>query len=184
MRVAALYDIHGNLPALDAVLKEVYAVGVDAEVVGGDVLPGPMPRVVATFLAGGDITEVPEAFRDSIAWTADQLDAPQRNLLASWPQTHEKVIPGVGRTLFVQRAGVEVHPQRSAYIGGRRQLLPVNMGTAPTTRVPFARGDCHQVSTSSQRAPKRRPRSAAGSESPATRGRTTQARRARPKPNA
>src|ERR1700752_4647360 len=44
MRVAALYDIHGNLPALDAVLAEIRAIGVDRIVVGGDVLPGPMPR--------------------------------------------------------------------------------------------------------------------------------------------
>ena len=26
MRVAALYDIHGNLPALEAVLEEVYSL--------------------------------------------------------------------------------------------------------------------------------------------------------------
>jgi len=44
VRVAALTDIHGNLPALDAVLREVRQAGVDAIVVGGDVLPGPMPR--------------------------------------------------------------------------------------------------------------------------------------------
>ena len=44
MRVAALYDIHGNLPALDAVLDEIRHIGVDRIVVGGDVLPGPMPR--------------------------------------------------------------------------------------------------------------------------------------------
>jgi predicted phosphodiesterase len=43
-RVAALYDIHGNLPALEAVLDEVRAANVDEIVVGGDVLPGPMPR--------------------------------------------------------------------------------------------------------------------------------------------
>ena len=43
MRIAALYDIHGNLPALDAVLEDVHRVGVDQVVVGGDVIPGPMP---------------------------------------------------------------------------------------------------------------------------------------------
>jgi len=41
MRVAALYDIHGNLPALEAVLDEVSREGVDRVVVGGDVL-GPV----------------------------------------------------------------------------------------------------------------------------------------------
>jgi len=44
MRVAALYDIHGNLPALEAVLPEVREAGADTIVVGGDVASGPMPR--------------------------------------------------------------------------------------------------------------------------------------------
>jgi putative phosphoesterase len=39
VRVAALYDIHGNLPALEAVLGELDA---DLVVVGGDVAPGPL----------------------------------------------------------------------------------------------------------------------------------------------
>ena len=44
MRVAVLCDIHGNLPALNAVLAEVASAGVDRIVIGGDVVPGPMPR--------------------------------------------------------------------------------------------------------------------------------------------
>jgi predicted phosphodiesterase len=44
MRVAALYDIHGNLPALEAVLEDVDQADVDQIIVGGDVIPGPMPR--------------------------------------------------------------------------------------------------------------------------------------------
>jgi Icc-related predicted phosphoesterase len=38
MRVAALYDIHGNLPALSVVLSEIG--DVDVVLVGGDVLWG------------------------------------------------------------------------------------------------------------------------------------------------
>ena len=41
VRVAALYDIHGNLPALDAVLAELHA---DVIVVGGDTVAGPWPK--------------------------------------------------------------------------------------------------------------------------------------------
>jgi Icc-related predicted phosphoesterase len=41
--VAALYDIHGNLPALQAVLAEIDLLRVDTIVVGGDVASGPMP---------------------------------------------------------------------------------------------------------------------------------------------
>jgi len=44
MRVAVLNDIHGNLPALEAVLHDIRTAHVDQIVVGGDVVPGPMPR--------------------------------------------------------------------------------------------------------------------------------------------
>ncbi len=40
----ALYDIHGNLDALEAVLADARAAGAEAVVVGGDVLPGPFAR--------------------------------------------------------------------------------------------------------------------------------------------
>jgi len=43
MRVAALFDIHGNLPALEAALEDARRARVDRVVVGGDVVPGPMP---------------------------------------------------------------------------------------------------------------------------------------------
>jgi Icc-related predicted phosphoesterase len=55
MRVAALYDIHGNLPALEAVLEAVRQADVDLVVVGGDVFPGPMPRETLTLLLSLDI---------------------------------------------------------------------------------------------------------------------------------
>src|SRR5205823_13547377 len=44
MRIAALYDIHGNLPALEAVLADVDREGVDEVVFGGDLTWGPLPR--------------------------------------------------------------------------------------------------------------------------------------------
>lgn len=47
MRVAALYDIDGNLPALEAVLDEV--PGDATLLVGGGIAAGPMP---AETLAG------------------------------------------------------------------------------------------------------------------------------------
>jgi hypothetical protein len=43
MRVAVLADIHGNPPALEAVLRDVQAAGVDAIVLDGDLDDGPMP---------------------------------------------------------------------------------------------------------------------------------------------
>ena len=44
MRIAAIYDIHGNLPAVEAVIQDILRASVDRIVIGGDVLPGPMPR--------------------------------------------------------------------------------------------------------------------------------------------
>jgi putative phosphoesterase len=59
MRIAVLSDVHGNLPALEAVLAEVEAEGFDAIVSGGDVVSGPMPAECLDRLA---------AFGDRIAW--------------------------------------------------------------------------------------------------------------------
>ncbi|MFY9825479.1 MAG: metallophosphoesterase family protein [Thermoanaerobaculia bacterium] len=55
MRVAALYDIHGNLPALEAVLQDVRQADVDQIVVGGDVVPGPVPRETLRLLLDLDL---------------------------------------------------------------------------------------------------------------------------------
>src|SRR5215472_8834416 len=95
MRIAAIYDVHGNLPALAAVLQEIREIGVDQIVVGGDVLPGPMPAetlaclldldipakflygngeiAVLEVLTGGDPAKVPEAYRPMVRWNAQQI---------------------------------------------------------------------------------------------------------------
>lgn len=54
MRVAALYDVHGNLPALEAVLEDVARAEVALVVVGGDIMPGPMARECLELLSGLD----------------------------------------------------------------------------------------------------------------------------------
>ena len=122
MRIAALYDIHGNLPALEAVLREVRQAGIDEVVVGGDVLPGPMPcetlacltaldmpvrfiqgngdRVVLAHMRGAEPTEVPEPFRDDIRWNAQELRPEDERLLASWPTTLRMEIRGLGEVMF------------------------------------------------------------------------------------
>jgi predicted phosphodiesterase len=51
MRVAVLADIHGNLPALEAVLGDVDAAGADAIVLNGDIALGPMPAETVDRLA-------------------------------------------------------------------------------------------------------------------------------------
>jgi predicted phosphodiesterase len=44
MNVLALYDIHGNIDALDAVLADPRATAADTVLVGGDAVPGPFAR--------------------------------------------------------------------------------------------------------------------------------------------
>src|SRR5918999_4568940 len=52
MRVAALYDVHGNLPALDAVLGEAEEEDVDLVLFGGDIAWGPQPRPTLERIVG------------------------------------------------------------------------------------------------------------------------------------
>jgi len=122
MRVAAIYDIHGNLPALEAVLQEIRQAEVDHVVVGGDVVPGPMPRETLTYLlkldipanfilgngevavleqmAGGEPATVPEPYLPVVRWTAQQLHAGYERLLGDWPKTLCMEISGLGDVLF------------------------------------------------------------------------------------
>ncbi len=55
MDVLALYDIHGNPDALDAVLADARAAGADAVVVGGDAVPGPFAVAVLDRLGALDV---------------------------------------------------------------------------------------------------------------------------------
>jgi putative phosphoesterase len=122
MRVAALYDIHGNLPALEAVIQEIRHAEVDLIVVGGDVFPGPMSREALTCLldleipvqfiqgngdrevlaqkAGIESSVIPETFREVMRWSAQQLRPEDERLIASWPATLRVEIAGLGEVLF------------------------------------------------------------------------------------
>lgn len=120
MRVAALHDIHGNLPALEAVLAEVDARGCDLMVVGGDVAQGPMPRETLDLLATrGDrvrfvrgncdrematiLDQAPDASKQwepIMRWAAEHVTPAQRAMLGALPTTVSVEIDGLGPTLF------------------------------------------------------------------------------------
>jgi predicted phosphodiesterase len=122
MRVAALYDIHGNLPALEAVLAEVQQARVDRIVVGGDVFPGPMARecleclkgfgtpvdyirgngesAVLAHLAGREQPQLSESAREAISWSAQELKAAGQCDIEGWPPRLEIPIVGLGNVQF------------------------------------------------------------------------------------
>jgi predicted phosphodiesterase len=118
VRVAALYDIHGNLPALAATLADVERAGADLILVGGDIAIGPMPaEAVERLLALGDralyvrgngdreIAEPGPAgdlalWQRRTRWSAEQLGGEQLGFLAGRPETVSLEIDGLGPTLF------------------------------------------------------------------------------------
>lgn len=130
MRIAALYDIHGNLPALEAVLADVRQAGADAIVVGGDVLPGPMPRetldlllncglpaqfiygngevAVLDRIAGRESPKVPPPYQPMMRWVAEAVGGVQasepvpdyQRVIAAWPMTLRLEVEGLGTVLF------------------------------------------------------------------------------------
>ena len=103
-RVAALYDIHGNLPALEAVLAEVG--DADAVVVGGDFSRGPMPVETVDRLRGlGERVRFIRGNADRAAagegaWEMERLGAERLEFLAGLPETATIEIEGVGSVLF------------------------------------------------------------------------------------
>jgi hypothetical protein len=76
LRVAAVYDFHANVPALEAALAEVDRVSVDRIVIGRDVVPGPLP--VETSSENGRSATGPCFVRgDGDRWVVDTFDAPR-----------------------------------------------------------------------------------------------------------
>lgn len=116
--VAVLADVHGVVPALEAVLAEPDVRGADRVVLAGDLAAGPLPVATLDLLAGlgeravwvsgnadrelveyrrGARTTVP----DPIApWAAEQLRADQVELLAGLPARAELEVSGLGHVVF------------------------------------------------------------------------------------
>jgi predicted phosphodiesterase len=149
MRVAALYDIHGNLPALEAVLEEIRQLEVARVVVGGDVLLGPMPRetldlllaldipvefivgncevAVLALMAGRNLATAAEPYRPIIDWTARQLSPEYERIMSAWPKRVTLGIPGVGETLFCHATPRDEN-ECFTRLTPEDQLLPVFAG--------------------------------------------------------
>ena len=85
MRVAAISDVHGNLPALEAVLAEIERHGVDLVVSCGDVA-GPF---------GAECLERLVALGERVRLVRGNADDG-----VDWPLTAELDVDGLGRVLF------------------------------------------------------------------------------------
>lgn len=123
MRVAALYDVHGNLPALEAVLADVERAGADTILVGGDVVSGPMPAESLSlllslgdrvrFIRGNADRVLDFAGRDSGSrelwivsrhWVAGQLGEQRLAFLAGLPLDEILDVDGLGEVRFCHGA--------------------------------------------------------------------------------
>src|SRR6478736_1155095 len=105
MKVAALYDVHGNLPALEAVLADPRLADADLIVSGGDLVAGPMPAECLDLLlelgprvrfirgnADRNVVEHGETHRG--AWCAAKIGPDRLATVAAWPQTLELDVAG------------------------------------------------------------------------------------------
>ncbi|MFJ7043859.1 YfcE family phosphodiesterase [Streptomyces sp. JV178] len=117
-RVAVLSDIHGVLPAVEAVLAEPEVRAADRIVLTGDVTAGPQPAEVLDLLrAEGDrvvwiggnadreLVEYRRGDRATIPdpigpYAAEALSDEQVDFLASLPRTRTLAVRGLGPTLF------------------------------------------------------------------------------------
>jgi predicted phosphodiesterase len=73
--VALLYDVHGNLPALEAVLDEAATAGAETFVLGGDYASfGPWPRETAERLEG--LPAIVRIRGNADRWLRDEPEAP------------------------------------------------------------------------------------------------------------
>lgn len=139
MRIAAIYDIHSNELALEAVLRAIQQEQPDLILVGGDIVPGPLPRTTLAllqqlgtkvrFIRGNGDREVVAAFdgqpfdesqpqevREATQWVAQQLEPAQRDLLATMPPQLILPVDGLGDVLFCHatpRNDVEIFTQAS-----------------------------------------------------------------------
>jgi putative phosphoesterase len=110
VRIAALYDVHGNLPALEAVLAEVDTADADLVLVGGDLVAGPYPAECLDLLRGLDRRvefvrgnadrEVVTGGGEDRAWCLERLGPERARFVSEWPLTVREQVGGLGSVLF------------------------------------------------------------------------------------
>jgi predicted phosphodiesterase len=151
--VAALYDIHGNLPALDAVLAELHADPPDAVVLGGDIAAGPQPVAVLErlrslpwpvhplrgnadrFVVMGYDGTIPEHLLDqplyrADAWTATFLERADRDWLEALPPVVRLELDRLGDVLFCHATPRSDEERVSVFASDERLAAILDQDTA------------------------------------------------------
>jgi predicted phosphodiesterase len=127
MSIAALYDIHGNLPALEAVLKDARQLGVDRIVVGGDVLPGPMPLATVDCLLR---QEVPVRFlhgNGELAVLAEAVATDDPGTVTYWGTVSGEPLPEPLRRV-VRWTAQQLRPQDARLLRSWPSTLRLDIG--------------------------------------------------------
>jgi len=111
MRVAALADVHGNAPALEAVLGEVRREGVDLVVFCGDLTWGPLPgetlaaaralELPVRFVRGNADRMVGDPAHERGVWVAEQLGKEDTAFVNGFDSHVVAHVDGLGPTRFV-----------------------------------------------------------------------------------
>lgn len=117
-RVAVLSDVHGVLPALEAVLAEPNVTKADRIVILGDIAAGPQPCEAidlllnlggrASWISGNADRMLVEHRKDPgtsslegmFAWAAEQLSDKHLDVLTRLPPSLKMTIDGLGEVLF------------------------------------------------------------------------------------
>ena len=143
MKLALITDLHANREALQAVLAHARAQGVHQHLLLGDFVgygadPAWVVEQVRTLVRGGAIAvqgnhdqavagtgspRLPEAMQQMHAWTRSQLDAAQRDFLASLPLS----VPH-GELLCVHANAED--PAGWGYVSGRAEAVRSWQATA------------------------------------------------------
>jgi len=112
---ALIYDVHGNVPALAAVLADADAQGADAYFVGGDVaLFGPWPEATVTRLQ--ELSPATWIRGNGERWTADPASAPEPVRPAT-AAAHEALGPGLVAELAALPHSAELDGETRAWHG-------------------------------------------------------------------
>lgn len=133
MKIAAIYDIHANPNALNAVLNEIEESDVELIIIGGDVIAGPLPNETLTLLKqastpmrfilgnaesevlrhlnGEKIRGLSERANEEARWVSNQLTDENKIWISNWDKTITIDMANFGKVLFCHgtpRSNVEI----------------------------------------------------------------------------